>query len=137
MDNVDESIKRLNELKNKGVKLSIDDFGTGYSSLEHLKRMPIDILKIDRSFINNITDDPDDIKIVETIVNIAHSFNCKVIAEGVETPEQLKILRSFGCDIIQGYLFSRPVQPEELKAFYYEATPKETVLQVEDSKKAN
>lgn len=123
MENVDESVKMLNELKSKGVRLSIDDFGTGYSSLEYLKRMPIDVLKIDMSFIRNIIEDDDDRKIVETIVNIAHGFNCKVVAEGVETPEQLKILRDFGCDIIQGYLFSRPVKPEELKGIYEEVAP--------------
>ncbi len=118
MDNVEESVRLLNELKNKGIRLSIDDFGTGYSSLEHLKRMPIDVLKIDMSFIRNITEDDDDKKIVETIVKIGHGFNCKVIAEGVETPEQLEVLRDVGCDIIQGYLFSKPVAPKELKGVY-------------------
>ncbi len=123
MDNVDDSVKMLNELKSKGIRLSIDDFGTGYSSLEHLKRMPIDVLKIDMSFIRNITEDLDDRKIVETIVNIAHGFNCKVVAEGVETIEQFKVLRGFGCDIIQGYLFSKPVQPDELRGVYDEILP--------------
>ena len=113
-----KTIKILNEIKKMGLRLSIDDFGTGYSSLEHLKRMPMDALKIDISFIRNITDNDDDKKIVETIINIAHGFNCEVVAEGVETVDQLDLLRKLDCEIIQGYLFSKPVCADKLQHEY-------------------
>ncbi len=119
MENVSQTIELLNGLKSTGVKLSIDDFGTGYSSLSHLKRMPIDILKIDRSFINELTVGDDDRMLVKTIINIAHGFNNRVVAEGVETVEQYQILKEYGCDIIQGYLFSKPVPAEEIQSCYH------------------
>lgn len=109
MADVDRAIGILRELKALGVKLSIDDFGTGYSSLSYLKRFPIDVLKIDRSFVNDITIDPDDAAIVASIVSLAHSLRLQVIAEGVETEAQLNYLREHDCDQIQGYFFSRPV----------------------------
>jgi diguanylate cyclase (GGDEF)-like protein/PAS domain S-box-containing protein len=109
MADVDRAIGILRELKALGVKLSIDDFGTGYSSLSYLKRFPIDVLKIDRSFVNDITIDPDDAAIVSSIVSLAHSLRLQVIAEGVETEAQLTYLREHDCDQIQGYFFSRPV----------------------------
>lgn len=112
MADVDRAICILRELKALGVKLSVDDFGTGYSSLSYLKRFPIDVLKIDRSFVNDITIDPDDAAIVASIISLAHSLRLQVIAEGVETEAQLAFLREHDCDQIQGYFFSRPVGAE-------------------------
>ncbi|MFL6717899.1 MAG: putative bifunctional diguanylate cyclase/phosphodiesterase [Burkholderiaceae bacterium] len=110
MKDVDQAIHILNDLKRLGVTLSIDDFGTGYSSLAYLKRFPLDILKIDRSFVADVSDDPDDAAIVASIISLAHNLRLKVIAEGVETGEQLAYLRRQGCDQMQGYYFSRPVE---------------------------
>ncbi len=99
----------LRALKASGVKLSIDNFGSGYSSLSYLKRFAIDKLKIDQSFIRNITVDPDDSAIIRAIISLAHELNLCVIAEGVETLEQLRFLRAQQCDFVQGFLFSKPV----------------------------
>lgn len=109
MKNAESAVVMLDKLKTMGVKISIDDFGTGYSSLGYLKRLPIDILKIDSSFIRDVTINPNDATLVEAIVTLAHNLRLKVIAEGVETEEQLKFLHELGCDAWQGYLFSRPV----------------------------
>lgn len=98
----------LNELQELGVSTSIDDFGTGYSSLSNFRNLPINSLKIDQSFISRLNKDPKDEAIVKTIINMAHSLHMNVIAEGVETEEQLESLRTLGCDAFQGYLFSRP-----------------------------
>ena len=116
MKDVDQAICILKALKGLGVTLSIDDFGTGYSSLAYLKRFPIDVLKIDRSFVADITSDPDDAAIVSSIISLAHNLRLKVIAEGVETREQLDYLRRDGCDQVQGYYFSKPVRYEEMVA---------------------
>ena len=113
MDDVDQAIEILHALNAMGVYLSIDDFGTGYSSLSYLKRLPIDALKIDRSFVRDIGADSDDAAIVTAIIAMAHSLKLKVIAEGVETREQFAFLRKCRCDAMQGYYFSRPVPPEE------------------------
>jgi diguanylate cyclase (GGDEF)-like protein len=117
MDDVESVIKELHELKTMGIRLSIDDFGTGYSSLEYLKKMPIDMLKIAQEFVKNIVVDSDDVAIAKTIVQVAKSLNLEVIAEGVETIEHLKILRTLQCNKIQGYLFSRPLPSEEVEVF--------------------
>lgn len=114
MADVDHAIGILRDMKALGVQLSIDDFGTGYSSLSYLKRFPIDVLKIDRSFVNDITTDPDDAAIVTSIISLAHSLRLQVIAEGVETAEQLAYLRQNGCDQMQGYFFSPPVTAQEM-----------------------
>ena len=104
----------LLHLKNLGVKIAIDDFGTGYSSLSYLKRFPIDKIKIDRSFIRDLPDDADDSAITSAIISMAQSLRIKVIAEGVETEEQLQFLRARQCDEIQGFCFSQPVPATEL-----------------------
>ena len=109
MSDVESAIAILRNLKSLGIHISIDDFGTGYSSLSYLRRFPIDVLKIDQSFVNDITVDADDAAIVASIISLAHSLRLKVIAEGVETTEQLDYLRAHGCDQVQGYLFSRAV----------------------------
>jgi len=111
MDDVDQAIVILNGLRDLGVTLSIDDFGTGYSSLAYLKRFPINILKIDQSFVRGIQEDKDDRIIIESIIGLAHNLNLQVVAEGVETAAQLDYLKRQGCDAVQGYYFSRPVEP--------------------------
>ncbi|OHE14518.1 MAG: diguanylate cyclase [Sulfurimonas sp. RIFOXYD12_FULL_36_11] len=112
--NMQEALNKINHLKALGLSLSIDDFGTGYSSLSYLKQLPIDELKIDQSFIRDLTNDPNDVIIVETILSIAQKFGLDVIAEGVETEEQYEQLVSMGCKHFQGYLFGRPVEPSYL-----------------------
>ncbi len=109
MQNEETAVTTLGELSGMGVRIAIDDFGTGYSSLNHLKRFPIGALKIDQSFIRDITTDPDDAEIVRAIIAMTHSLRMKAIAEGVETAEQLAFLREHACDQIQGYYFSHPV----------------------------
>ncbi len=113
MQNAEETIRLLNKIKEMGLKLSVDDFGTGYSSLSYLKRFPIDTLKIDRSFVRDIVSDPDDAAIVKAIIAMAKSLNLQVIAEGVETAQQLAYLGEHGCDIMQGYYYSKPVPAEQ------------------------
>lgn len=114
MQDAETSINMLRALKEMGIKIAVDDFGTGYSSLSYLKRFPIDVLKIDRSFIREVVINPDDSSIVTAIAALAKSLHLSVVAEGVETNEQLDFLRSENCERAQGYLFSRPVTPEAL-----------------------
>ena len=115
MFTIDKSIKILHDLKKLGVQISIDDFGTGYSSLSYLQRMPIDKLKIDRSFIKNIHKSENDQTFVKTIVTMAHTLGMKVIAEGVELEEQFILLNKLQCEIAQGYLFSKPLPAKDIE----------------------
>jgi diguanylate cyclase (GGDEF)-like protein/PAS domain S-box-containing protein len=112
MSDPEGAARTLRGLKGSGVKISVDDFGTGYSSLAYLKRFPIDALKIDYSFVRDITTDPEDAMITLAIIGLAHNLKLKVVAEGVETQEQLELLAANGCDEIQGYRFSVPTTPE-------------------------
>jgi diguanylate cyclase (GGDEF)-like protein/PAS domain S-box-containing protein len=117
LDDVENIVARMNYLKANGVGFSLDDFGTGYSSLAYLKRLPLDQLKIDQSFVRDVLIDPNDAALARTIVALAHNLGLTVIAEGVETDDQLLFLASVGCHAYQGYLFSRPVALEQFQAF--------------------
>jgi diguanylate cyclase (GGDEF)-like protein len=110
-------LNTMHELKEMGIRLLIDDFGTGYSSLSYLKSFPLDTLKIDKSFVDHIPTNPDDVALVRAIIAMAHSLKLRVLAEGVELEEQLEFLREEGCDEIQGYLISRPVPADALEKF--------------------
>jgi len=120
MINTPETIASLLALRDIGMKIAIDDFGTGYSSLAYLSRFPIDKLKIDIAFIREVPHNAQDSAIARTIIELAHSLNLQVIAEGVETPEQLAFLTQNGCDQVQGYLFSRPLPTQELESLLRE-----------------
>ena len=115
MKSADSAVEILQKFREMGVRLAIDDFGTGYSSLSYLKRFPIDKLKIDRSFVSDITTDPDDAAIASAIIAMAHRLRLKVIAEGVETPGHLRFLFQEGCDEAQGYHYSKPLPPDDLE----------------------
>ena len=116
MDNSEGNTALLKKFRDHGYRFYIDDFGTGYSSLSYLHSFPFDALKIDRSFVNNLESGDEHCKLVETIISIAHNFNMKVIAEGVETESQHAQLKAMGCEYLQGFLFSRPLPAEELFA---------------------
>ncbi|KPU42653.1 cyclic di-GMP phosphodiesterase Gmr [Oxobacter pfennigii] len=111
----DSTVKVINRLMEKGVQISLDDFGTGYSSLYYLKQLPINMLKIDKSFVAGITRDPKEENIINALIMLAHSMGIKVVAEGVETQEQLEFLRDKGCDIAQGFLFKKPMPPKDVE----------------------
>ncbi|RMN26808.1 Sensory box/GGDEF domain/EAL domain-containing protein [Pseudomonas coronafaciens pv. zizaniae] len=116
MREVEEAMHILDGLKNLGLSIAVDDFGTGYSSLNYLKQFPIDVLKIDRTFVDGLPSGEQDAQIARAIIAMAHSLNLSVIAEGVETHEQLEFLRQHGCDEVQGYLFGRPMPPGQFEA---------------------
>jgi diguanylate cyclase (GGDEF)-like protein len=115
MKNAEETIGTLSKLKERGIQISIDDFGTGYSSLGYLKKFPIDTLKVDQSFIRDIGEDPDCEAIISLIISMAHTLKLKVVAEGVETRKQLDFLKEKNCDLLQGYLFSKPLPENEFE----------------------
>jgi EAL domain-containing protein (putative c-di-GMP-specific phosphodiesterase class I) len=117
MENVDIATRMLIELRELGVQLAMDDFGTGYSSLSNLHRFPINTLKIDRSFITHMVDNGENAEIVRTISGLAQNLGMNVVAEGVETREQLEILRRLGCQYGQGYFFSKPLDSESAETF--------------------
>jgi EAL domain-containing protein (putative c-di-GMP-specific phosphodiesterase class I) len=114
MHDTESATSALRALRALGVHLAVDDFGTGYSSLSHLKRFPIEALKIDQSFIQGLGVDPEDSAIVTAVVSLAHALGLSSTAEGVETPEQLAHLRTLGCELAQGHLFSEPRPASEL-----------------------
>jgi diguanylate cyclase (GGDEF)-like protein/PAS domain S-box-containing protein len=120
IENTEQTLTTLNRLKAMNIRLEIDDFGTGYSSLSYLRRLPFDTLKIDRSFINELSAGSDGLDIVKAIVEMAHSLRLEVIAEGVETEEQLSQLCGLGCKYVQGFLFSRPVDSKAAEHLYWE-----------------
>lgn len=117
IDRLDTTIARMNSLKQLGVNFSLDDFGTGYSSLSYLKRLPLDQLKIDKSFVADVLVDPSDAAIARTVIELAHSLNMPALAEGVETEEQCKFLSDCGCDLLQGFLLAKPMPKDELERF--------------------
>ncbi len=117
MKNVEENVMKLKAIQAMGVGIAIDDFGTGYSSFSHLATLPINALKIDRSFVINMAHNPDHRTIVSTIISLAHLLKHKVVAEGIDAEEQVRLLREMGCDEIQGYIFSRPIPAEEFDAW--------------------
>jgi EAL domain-containing protein (putative c-di-GMP-specific phosphodiesterase class I) len=112
MKDVDYTISMLESLKQMGVQIALDDFGTGYSSLSYLKRLPIDLLKIDKSFVVEVPGDVEDASIISAIVGLAHNLGMQVVAEGVEAKDQLHFLRSINCDYMQGFYFSTPLDEE-------------------------
>jgi len=117
MEEMDASILTLKQLKSMGVQIAMDDFGTGYSSFTYLKRLPVDFLKLDTTFIRDIVDDPDSARLAAGIFSLAKGLRLQVIAEGVETKEQLSFLKEQGCDKIQGFLFYKPMPEEGVTTF--------------------
>jgi EAL domain-containing protein (putative c-di-GMP-specific phosphodiesterase class I) len=117
MSNLAKTVATLNELVAAGLSIALDDFGTGYSSLSYLKRFPIRTLKIDRSFVRDLTEDPNDAQLVETIILMAHNLGITVVAEGVETQAQLEWLQNCGCEQIQGFFYSKPLPVDDFIAF--------------------
>jgi EAL domain-containing protein (putative c-di-GMP-specific phosphodiesterase class I) len=115
MENAQDTLAALHRLRELGVRLSIDDFGTGYSSLSYLKRFPVDIIKIDRSFVQDLPQDSDDAAIVSAIIALAHSLRLHVVAEGVETDAQMAFLARRSCDMMQGYHLSPAVPAEQFE----------------------
>ena len=126
MDDIETSATTLRLLHKAGMKISIDDFGTGYSTLNSLKRFPISSVKIDRSFIRNITTDSDDAGIIKAIITMAHSLGLRVVAEGVESEEQFAFLGNLNCDEFQGFLFSPPVPQDEASNLLLENDARDT-----------
>jgi diguanylate cyclase (GGDEF)-like protein/PAS domain S-box-containing protein len=123
MEDIKHSIASLQAIRAMGVTIAIDDFGTGFSSLSYLAKLPVDTLKIDRSFVTDMTAGPEGLALVSTIINLAHSLKLKVVAEGVETEEQSRLLRLLDCDEMQGYLFSRPVPGEVFETRFLTPPP--------------
>jgi diguanylate cyclase (GGDEF)-like protein len=118
LHDIDIVLETLHGLKEIGVKLSIDDFGTGYSSMSYLKRLSVDKLKVDQSFVRDMGEDSDDAAIVKAIIQLGHTMQLNVIAEGVETEEQFRLLKKLGCNEVQGYLFSRPIPADDFASLY-------------------
>ena len=123
MDNLEQAVAILRELKGAGLRVSIDDFGTGHSSLSRLRALPIDNLKIDKSFIRDLTSDANAVSVARSVIVLAHSLNLGVIAEGVETEEQLALLTELGCDAAQGYLFGRPMSADDMQSLLAQRQP--------------
>jgi EAL domain-containing protein (putative c-di-GMP-specific phosphodiesterase class I) len=117
MEHVTSTIELLNAIKGLGVSLSVDDFGTGYSSLNYLHRFPIDKLKIDQSFVSDMLDDPNDLAITKAVIGLGHTLGLRVVAEGVEKMEEMRVLSAAGCDELQGYLFGKPMPAGEFESW--------------------
>jgi EAL domain-containing protein (putative c-di-GMP-specific phosphodiesterase class I) len=120
MDNVKENVRILENINRLGVRFAVDDFGTGYSSFSYLRQFPIGKLKIDRTFVNDITNDPDDEAIIRAIIAMGHTLKLKIIAEGIENHQQLVLLQAMGCDSYQGFFFSKPLTTDEFYKKYIE-----------------
>jgi EAL domain-containing protein (putative c-di-GMP-specific phosphodiesterase class I) len=118
MDSVHASVAVLDALRKQGAAIYVDDFGTGYSSLGYLQKLPVDTLKIDQAFVQNLETDPDSASIVKTVIALARGLELNVIAEGVETEGQLAMLRELGCDAAQGFLFSKPQPAEAIEKLF-------------------
>jgi EAL domain-containing protein (putative c-di-GMP-specific phosphodiesterase class I) len=131
MRNVARAIRVLDAIQSRGIRLAIDDFGTGYSSMSLMKQFPIDTIKIDRSFVRDLAEDPEDQAIAQAIISMGKALGMTVVAEGVETSEQQEFLRSHACDEMQGYLFSRPLPPRDLAELL---RPAATVIGVSTSR---
>lgn len=120
MQNEKEVVRKLKALQAIGVKISIDDFGTGYSSLKYLQRYGMNTLKIDRAFIRDYSKEREAESLIPGIIAIGHASGMKIVAEGVETREQLEFLKREGCDTVQGYVYSRPVPPKEIERMFHQ-----------------
>jgi EAL domain-containing protein (putative c-di-GMP-specific phosphodiesterase class I) len=129
MDDPQRALHTLDRLHQMGLKLSIDDFGTGYSSLAYLKRLPVDELKIDRSFVMNMESDVQDAKIVRSTIDLAHNLGLTVVAEGIESVKALRILASLACDEAQGYFIARPMPADEFADWLADWTPPDLRLE--------
>ena len=119
IDKSDEVLSELNRIRNAGFKLALDDFGTGYSSLSYLRRFPLDVLKIDKSFIDDVKVSIEENALVQTTINLASSLKMDCIAEGIEHSEQVQYLINHGCHLMQGYFFSRPVSAADVKVLLH------------------
>ena len=117
VEDTERSIEVLNSLKTLGVRLAIDDFGTGYSSLSYLRRFPVDQLKVDQSFVSELVTNPEDLAIVSSVINLGHSLGLSVVAEGVETVDQLEKLCDMGCDQAQGFKWRRPADAQDVSSW--------------------
>ena len=122
IENIDQAVGTLQRLRKSGVRISIDDFGTGLASLSYLKRLPIDQLKIDISFIRDLLHDPSDAQIVKTIINLGHNLDLEVAAEGVEEQAQHDFLAANGCDLVQGFLFKPPMEAAAVASYLQRQT---------------
>ena len=120
MTNFESAEALLRRLREIGIKISLDDFGTGHSSLSYLRRLPINSVKIDKSFVEDLPNNPEAVAVATAIISMTHSLNLEVIAEGVETDEQLEFLRKNHCDLIQGYIFSRPLPADQFQSLLQE-----------------
>jgi EAL domain-containing protein (putative c-di-GMP-specific phosphodiesterase class I) len=118
LENSTRIIDQLERLRKRGIRIAFDDFGTGYSSLGYLKRLPVDVLKIDQSFVRDMAADPDSASIARAIIDLAHHLGKSVIAEGIETELQRSLLASLGCETGQGYLWSRPIPAGQFESLY-------------------
>ena len=130
MDDVEIGISRLQKISELGVHISVDDFGTGYTSISYLKRFPISILKIDQHFIKGIPDNQNDVAITSAVIALGHNLGFEIVAEGVETAEQMQYLAEHGCDLIQGYYLSRPLPASKIiLQFTKQGQIRDTIIQ--------